>query len=123
MSENIKELTKLLKEVSVEITELNSQSKELGKVKSDYEQRLIASMDAIGTTTIKNDLGNFRKAVKSLPKAEDWEAIYDWVKENDAFYLLQRRLSSVAYQELIDAGQTVPGTSVYERETISITKP
>jgi len=71
MSENIKELTKLLKEVSVEITELNSQSKELGKIKADYEQRLIASMDAIGTTTIKNDLGNFRKAVKSLPKAED----------------------------------------------------
>jgi len=123
MAENVKELTRLLKESAVKITRLNNESKEESKVKADYEARLLATMDAIGTTTLKNEWGNFRKSVNTLPVAKDWEAIYEYVKENDAFYLLFKRLSSTAYKEMLEAGEVLPGAESYEKETISITKP
>jgi hypothetical protein len=123
MSENIKELTSLLKDRSVRITELNAQAKELGKEKSDFENRLIALMENIGTTTVKNDLGNFRISTSVLPVAKDWEAIHAYIKTNDAFHLMQKRLSSTAYREMVSAGEDIPGTESFEKQTISITKP
>jgi len=123
MSESAKELSRLLRESKLKIADLNAQSKAEGVNKEDYEKRLIATMDTVGTTTIKNEYGTFGKVEAIMPIAKDWELIHAYVKENDAFHLLYKQLSAVAYRELLEAGETVPGTEQYNRISISVRKP
>ena len=122
-SESLKEISRLLKESKLKITDLNSQSKAEGLIKDEYEQRLIAAMDAAGTTTVTNEYGSFGRMEAVMPIAKDWEAIYEYVKDNDAFFILYKQLSPVAYRELMKAGEVVPGIDDFTKVTISVRKP
>jgi len=123
MSESAKELSRLLRESKLKISDLNAQSREEGVRKEDYEKRLIATMDIVGTTTIKNEYGTFGKQEAIMPIPKDWELIHDYVKQNDAFFLLYKQISAVAYRELLEAGEEIPGVEQYNRITISVRKP
>ena len=123
MSESLKELSRLLKESKLRITEHNAKSKAETKIKEELEARLIAAMDAAGTTMVKNELGTFSRQSSIMPVAKDWEAIHQYVKENDAFHLLYKQILSATYREMIEAGEEIPGIDQYEKITISVTKP
>ena len=123
MSESLKELSRLLKESKVKITALNADAKAEGALKEDYEKRLIQAMDAAGTTTVTNEHGNFGRTETVLPVAKDWDAIYDYVKQNDAFHLLYRQVTSTTYREMLAAGEEIPGIESYTRVSISVRKP
>jgi hypothetical protein len=43
------------------------------------------------------------------PKATDWPTVWEYVRENNAFHLLHKRLTTLAVKELWDAGLDVPG--------------
>lgn len=122
-SQSLKELSRLLRESKLKITDLNAAATAEGKIASDYEARLIAAMDAAGTETVKNQYGLFNRKETVLPIAKDWEAIHDYVRENDAFHLLYRRLLETSYREMIDAGEKIPGVEAYTRISVSVRKP
>ena len=56
------------------------------------------------------------------PAAKDWLAIYAFIRENDAFDMLQRRLSSVAVKDRWDSGIVVPGIEKFDTWDLSVTK-
>jgi len=119
----IPELTENLKLLRVQITELNSQSKSLTKEKEEIEQLLVAEMDKVNTDTISNEFGTFKRTETIMPQVEDWEKVYDYIRENDAFYLTYKRLGQKAYQELLNAGETVPGVNTYTKLGVTVYKP
>ena len=57
-----------------------------------------------------------------VPVIEDWDTIYAWIRENDRFDLLQKRISVTAWREMALDGTVVPGTAVDEARDISLTK-
>lgn len=122
-SQSLKELSRLLKESKMKITDLNALSKAEGLVKLDYERRLLAAMDAAGTLAVKNEFGTFTRSDTIVPVPKDWEAIHQYVRENDAFHLLYKQILSTTYREMLDAGEEVPGIVSYTHTTISAKKP
>ena len=58
----------------------------------------------------------------SKPQAEDWQAVYQYIKDNDAFELLQRRLGEGAVAERTEAGEKIPGIAFYLKSTLSVSK-
>ena len=48
-----------------------------------------------------------------MPVVEDWDAFYRYIKENDAFYLLQRRPSATAFREAfqLEGDTGIPGVT------------
>ncbi len=54
--------------------------------------------------------------------ATDWEAIHDFVYENDRFDILGKSLNKKAIEELWDAGKKVPGVVKINVKKVSITK-
>lgn len=68
-----------------------------------------------GGRTIKKD----RKSVATI---EDFDAICAFIKENDAFELLQKRLSSTAVSERQQAGEVIPGVGKFEQIKLKVTK-
>lgn len=59
---------------------------------------------------------------KPVPQVKDWDAFYKYVKKNDAFDLLQRRLVDTAVAERWEAGKKVPGVESFNVVTVSINK-
>jgi len=52
---------------------------------------------------------------------KDWDKLYAYIKKNNKFELLQRRLGETACQELIDDKRKVPGVETFTVVKISLT--
>jgi hypothetical protein len=52
----------------------------------------------------------------------DWQAIHTYIKENDAFDLLQKRINDTAYRDRLEQGEVVPGCEPYTVVGLSLVK-
>lgn len=59
---------------------------------------------------------------KDVPRVDDWEKFYGYVKRFGAFDLLQRRLNVKAYEERLEDGKKVAGVGSFKAVTVSLTK-
>lgn len=77
------------------------------------ESGLAKASGAIATAGLKRSID---------PVVEDWDEFYRYIRENNRFDLLQRRVSAPAWRELNDEGTVVYGTTGQEVWDISLTK-
>lgn len=96
-----------------ERAELNAQSKELTQQMEELEAELIKRMDEAGLDSAKGKCASLRLEEKSMPNVADWDQVYNYIKENEAWYLLERRVTQRAYQELVQSGEVIPGINTY----------
>lgn len=59
---------------------------------------------------------------EDIPFIKDWEAVHEYIKINDRFDLLQKRIGVVAWRDLFKDGILVPGTEPAVDTDISLTK-
>ena len=70
-------------------------------------------------------IGHKYKAVVTSdekPTADDWEAVYDFVVENDRFDLLGKSLNAKAVKEMWENGEKVPGVQKFHAKKLRITR-
>jgi len=101
---------------------LEAQIKELNNQIAICESNLLSRLEEVGTTTARGTLAGVVRTETLVPRIEDWGDVSEWVMENDAVYLLHRRISAGAWKELQDAGTIVPGITPYTKVAISLTK-
>lgn len=51
---------------------------------------------------------------------DQWPKLFEWIADNKAAYILQKRLSSGAVQELLNAGTELPGVSTLSRKKLNL---
>lgn len=88
---------------------LNTQSEQLTKQLTEIENKLIQYLVTTNQIGAKFTTGSINQAPIVAPSIEDWDAFATWLLANRALYLLHRRLSLTAFQELHAAGEQVPG--------------
>jgi len=76
------------------------------------------------STGVSGAIANIRIVPKTALRATDWEKVYKFIKANDAFEMLQKRLSDKACEERLDARgkRGLPGIEEYPYVDISLTK-
>lgn len=92
-----------------------------GKIAA-YEAHLVSEF---GKKKINGAKGKFAKMEvkkQDLPTVKDWSKFYSYIKENNAFDLLQKRVSTAAWNERIEDGKTIPGVETFKKTKISLTK-
>jgi hypothetical protein len=57
-----------------------------------------------------------------VAEVQDWDALFKYVSENDAFDLLQKRVNDTAYRARLEENVEVPGIEPFEVVSLSITK-
>lgn len=57
-----------------------------------------------------------------IPFIKNWDEVYEYIKINDRFDLLQRRIGVVAWRDLYKDGILVPGTEAAIDTDLSLTK-
>lgn len=109
--------------------ELRSQRLDVEKVvktmKSDelaLRVHIKQMLDSINLDGAKGSAATAAVVTSVDPVAKDWLQIYEFIRENDAFDMLQKRLSSVAVKERWESGILVPGIEKFDNWDLSITK-
>jgi hypothetical protein len=99
---------------------LESQVNKVNKEIADLQQGLLARFQEVGTDYARGSMASASVTETIVPQIDDWGQVAEWVMENDALYLLHRRVSSGPWKELRDAGTDVPGIEPYTKVAISL---
>ncbi len=60
--------------------------------------------------------------VKAVPKIADWGVLCSWVRKNNRFDLLQKRISETAIKDMWEERGNIPGIEKFNAVDVSITK-
>ena len=102
--------------------ELERKAKKMKEREAELEQQI---MGALHNVNLKSGRGNVATAtitVKTVPTVVDWDQVYGFVKEQDDFSLLNRRITVETWKEYKDSGVLVPGTEAFDKFDLSLTK-
>lgn len=100
----------------------------LDKVVEAMKANETALKNHIIDTLPKGDTGaagkthQVRVVTEDVPQAENWEEVYEYVRKNKAFDLLQRRLNGKAVLDRIEDGKKIPGVKMFRAVKLSLTK-
>ena len=106
---NVNQLINERAKVKDSMDKLNRELKEL-RAESDYiDVLLLKKMDTEGLSRTANDSASVSINEDTVPEVTDWDELYRHVTETQEFSLIQRRVSSTAYKEILKLGDGVPG--------------
>jgi hypothetical protein len=84
-------------------------------------EHFIANLPKSQATGIAGKLARVQVGTKPIPRVEDWPAFYLYIKKNNAFDLLQRRVNDGAIKERWEDKKQVPGVSRFNVVKVSCT--
>jgi len=90
---------------------VDAESKAIGEEIRNLEHDLQDLMDGVGITSAKGLSASVSLTEQTVPKIDDWDLFWDYIKSEDASYMIQRRVTASAFNDLLKAGVEVPGVS------------
>ena len=88
------------------------------------EAYLKTQMDAQGLTSFKSDYGTAFLTTTDYANVADWDAVLTFVRDNEAYDMLEKRVSKIAMRGYIEANKAVPpGITYGTKLEVNIRKP
>ena len=80
--------------------------------------------DADGVTSFKTDHGTAFLTTTDYANVADWDAVLDFIRENEAYDMLEKRISKLAVRGYIETNKAVPpGVNYGTKLEVNIRKP
>lgn len=99
--------------------------KDVAAMKSQETQLkdyLIDNLPKSSATGIAGKIARATITTKDTPSVVDWEAFRAYVKKNNAWELIQKRVSDTAVRERWEEGVELPGVEHFEVKNVSLSK-
>lgn len=90
-------------------TELNSQITVLNAEIKELQIELLEGLKEQNLSTIGDGVQTVYIAHQVVPHVVNWEALYKYIHENEAYEMLHRRISLKPFQESYEQGIEIPG--------------
>ena len=100
--------------------QLKERLKHIDKDIFESESQVLDALDTAGLEHAKIDGVSVSITEQTMPNVNDWDALYEFIKEHDAFYMLQRRVSTGPYREMLQMEQPVPGVEPYVQRKVNM---
>lgn len=101
---------------------LDRESERIKELESEAKAKLIEGLAVSSAKSVGGKTHRVTLRTKNVPQVMDWEKVYAYIKANDAFELLQKRLSNPAVVERWDTGVAIDGVGSVEVTDLSINK-
>lgn len=115
----IDELIDRKKSIKSQMEKLNAELKGLREQENDIDLELLKKLDTEGLKKTANEVASVSIKEETVPDVHDWDALYAHIIQTGDFSLIQRRVSSTAYRELLKLGENVPGLQPREIRRIN----
>jgi len=115
-----------LEGVKTEIKRLQDEMKPLEQARAVLEEKIIEEMSDSGLSLARTEDAATGKRLTISVSSEDMANVTDWgeleefIYENRALYLLQRRPSNGPYRELVATLGKVPGVETFTKKRLSL---
>ena len=116
------ELADQLEAVRAERIDADKKAASLKSRETELKYTLINEMEANDLSSVGGKSCVINRQVKERVIATDWDAFYSYVKENDAFDMLHRRITESAVLLRREDGVEVPGVGYMEYSHITFAK-
>ena len=107
MEMSVDRLTKVYVKIREKRRELlesfEAEDNKLKEKLSVLKEELLEMCKAMGADSIKTAHGTVVRSVKTRYWTSDWEEMYDFIKENEAYGLLEKRIHQSNMREFLDA--------------------
>lgn len=98
--------------------------KPLDEAMKKFEAWLQAKMLADGVKSYSTEAGTAYTSSVEQATVSDMPALLEYIKANDAWHLLEKRVSKTGVREILDADQPLPpGINWYTAQSVNIRKP
>lgn len=81
--------------------EAEAKEKEIGEQMQIVEQQMLDACKTLGADSIRTPHGTIIRSVKSRYWTNDWDSMYQFIREHDAFGLLEKRLHQTHLKEFL----------------------
>ena len=104
--------------------EADAKIAELKEKREKIEGVLLQVLTDSNVESMRTANGTFFRTVETIPSGQDWDAFYNWIKENDAFDALERRITRKFISDYMNAhdGAIPPGVNVFRRYKVNVRK-
>ena len=96
--------------------------KDLQSKESLAKAQVLKLLGEAGLEKASGKLATAGITTEDVPYIKDWDQVYAYIKENDRFDLLQKRIGVVAWRDLYKDNVLVPGTEAAVDTDLSLTK-
>lgn len=102
--------------------------RQVGVIKAEMQrinERLLAICAEQGVDSLKTPFGTASRTIKKRFWTSDWDALYRFIKENDAPYLLQQRIHMGNMEQFLEEhpDKLPEGLQLDKEYTITVRKP
>jgi hypothetical protein len=103
---------------------VKEQTKGLKEKMAQLEAWLKEQADAQGVTSFKTKHGTAFLTTTDYANVADWDAVLNFIRDNEAFDMLEKRVSKIAVRGYIESNKAVPaGVNYGTKLEINIRKP
>lgn len=104
--------------------ETKDKVKDIKEKMAKLEAWLKAKADTDGVTSFKTGSGTAFLTTTDFATVADWDAVLDYIRENEAFDMLEKRVSKNAVRGYIEANKAVPpGVNYGTKLDVNVRKP
>lgn len=96
--------------------------KELQAAEAEAKAQVLRLLGESGLEKASGKLATAGIVTEDIPYIKDWDLVYDYIKANNRFDLLQKRIGVIAWRDLFKDGVLVPGTEAAVDTDLSLTK-
>ena len=86
------------------------------------KQAIIDQLKLLSLEGARGDTATASITYKIKPNVTDWDAVWAYIRDNDMFALLQKRITASLWDALREDGILVPGTEEQPVVDLSLTK-
>ena len=121
---NTEKLAKIYVKIRDKRRELERQVAELKEQQDLVGSQLLEICKAEGAQTIRTQFGTVSRRITKNYWTSDWDSFFKFLKENDAFSLMQQRINSTNMAQFLEENPDLhpPGLNADVNQTIVIVK-
>lgn len=84
---------------------------------------MLEDLNNAGINSIAGPAGTFYKTTRASAKVVKWADALDWIKQNEAWELLEARVSKVQAEAIVaETGQPIPGIAMTREHVLNVRK-
>lgn len=106
------------------IRDLDNKLKALKRSFREKEEKILDRMQEEGALKVTGQSATISVSINTVASVKDWDKFYRYIKQHNAFHLLERRPASKAWREEVEIrrGKPVPGSEGFEKRTLNLLK-
>jgi len=117
-------LIAIYQKMSAKLSELEREQDAIKAQRKMVSEQLLEILKENGAESMRTSAGTFYRSVRPSYTTTDWDSMYKFIVENDAFHLMQQRINSTNMKQFLEEHPDMlpPGLNCLSSYSVNVRK-